>query len=91
MATVTVRLPSLLRPVVGDVSSVEVQATSTRGALELLLRDHPGLRVHLFDEDGVLRRHVLCFVDGMPTRLGEEDPPVRDGSEVTILQSVAGG
>lgn len=88
---VTVRLPSLLAPVVGDDRSLAVEATTARGAIEAVIERHPGLRVHLFDEQARLRRHVLCFVDGEPTRLDGDDPPAPHGSTITILQSVAGG
>lgn len=87
----TVVLPTLLRPVVGEDRRPTVEADTVRGALEALFDRYPGLRVHLFDEQGQLRRHVLCFVDGEPTRLVGEDPALRPDSEVTILQSVAGG
>ncbi len=61
-------------------------------ALERLTRAHPPLRRHLFREDGTLRAYVNVYVnrtearqlDGPATRL-------RDGDEVFILPSIAGG
>ena len=36
------------------------------------------MRVHLFDEDRHLRPHVLCFIDGVSSRLDQPDQPVAD-------------
>ncbi len=88
---VTVRLPGLLAPVVG-ASAVEVEAETLQGALDALVRAHPELRVHLFDESGAFRRHVLCFHNQTNTRWLESlDVPVAAGDVVTLMQAVSGG
>ena len=92
MARVTVTLPRLLAAFIGDVTKVEVEADTLRGALEALLRRYPLLRVHLFDESGAFRRHVLCFHNEENTRWLESlDHPLATGDVVTIMQAVSGG
>lgn len=91
MAQLTVTLPRLLEPAVGPVRRVEVEASSVGEGIDLLLERHPTLRVHLFDEGGSLREHVLCFLDGQQTRLEDRSIPITEPTEVTFLQAVSGG
>ena len=78
MARVTITLPRLLEPAVGPTRRVELEASSVGVAIDRLLERHPTLRVHLFDEQGSLRQHVLCFVDGSQTRLVDRSAPVTE-------------
>ncbi|MBI3846443.1 MAG: DinB family protein [Planctomycetes bacterium] len=92
MASVTIRLPSLLAPFVGGERSFTVEASTLRGALDGAVTRHPELRVHLFDETGAFRPHVRCFHNATDTRwLDGLDGAVADGDEVTIVQAVSGG
>lgn len=90
MATATLRLPAVLAPAVGAVRQVTVSGDTVQEALEDLCRQHPTLRVRLFDERRTLRRHVLCVHNGSATRLTEPEP-LRDGDELAILPAVSGG
>lgn len=91
MARAVVVLPRLLEPAVGPVRRVEVEGTTWEEAIASLLDAHPTLAVHLFDETGHLRQHVVCFVNGHQTRLEDRSPVLEDGSEITFLQAVSGG
>jgi molybdopterin converting factor small subunit len=52
----------------------------------------PALRVHLCDESGKFRPHVLCFLNEVNTRwLDGADPRLQQGDRITILQAVSGG
>jgi molybdopterin converting factor small subunit len=86
MPEVRVKLPSLLAGVVGR-ASLTLEAATMQDALDQLVRRYPALRVHLFDETGQLRRHVLCFHND--TRWSAE--PLRAGDTITIMQAVTGG
>lgn len=86
------RLPRLLAGLVGDAVEVVVAAETLAGALEALVTRHPALGLHLFDESGALRRHVLCFHNEENTRwLPSLDRPVAPGDVITIMQAVSGG
>ena len=91
MARVTVHLPALLRPVADVPASVRVEAASLDGALLALVAAHPALRVHLFDERGGLREHVLCLHNGRSSRWSPPGAAVADGDVIEILQAVSGG
>ncbi|MGH8905055.1 MAG: MoaD/ThiS family protein [Egibacteraceae bacterium] len=90
MATTIVRLPQVLEPAVGAVRQVTVSGVTVQEALADLCAQHPTLRIRLFDEDGRLRRHVLCVHNGRATRLREPEP-LADGDELAILPAVSGG
>jgi sulfur-carrier protein len=88
---VTVRIPPPLRPLVGDVSSVECAAGTVRAIIDELDGRFAGFRDRV-TEDGNLRRFVNVFVAGEDVRFAEGiDTPAGDGQEVTILPAVAGG
>ncbi len=91
MPTVSVKFAPLLAGVVG-AATVSVEAETLAGALEALVRAHPSLRVHLYDETGRFRQHVLCFHNQTNTRwLDRLDVPVAAGDTLTLLQAVSGG
>ncbi|HEY7563611.1 MAG TPA: MoaD/ThiS family protein [Acidimicrobiia bacterium] len=91
MASVTISLPRLLEPAIGEVRKVEVEANTVDEALKALLTVHPTLAVHLFEESGHLRPHVLCFVNGSQTRLQDRSHALAGRADITFLQAVSGG
>ena len=69
-----------------------VDGETVGDALTSLARERPALRVHLFDDAGAVRRHVVCchneeYVRG-PEGLRRHVYP---GDSITILSSVSGG
>ncbi len=89
---VRIELPSLLHHAADGEGSPCVEARTLRGALDALVGRHPRLRVHLFDERGAFRQHVLCFHNRTNTRWLESlDVPVAEGDTITFLQAVSGG
>lgn len=92
MAKVTIDIPSMLGNVLGGVRHIEAQGETWTQALDDAFRKVPALRVHVYDETGALRRHVLCFVNDVNTRFGEgAGPRLKDGDRITIMQAVSGG
>lgn len=85
-------LPSLLAGIVGGARTLPIEAETLAGALDELVRRYPALKVHLFDESGAFRQHVLCFHNEESTRwLGSLDRPLAAGDVITIMQAVSGG
>lgn len=90
--SVTVRLPSQLRTLVGGRAEVVVEATDVRGAIEAVEALHPGLAARVLDDEGRLRRFVNVFVADEDVRfLQGLDTPVQPGQTVSLVPAVAGG
>ena len=85
----TVRLPAVLDPATAGVRRVEVEGATLAEALEDLCRRVPTLRVHVFDDGGALRPHIVCIHAGASRR--RLDTPVGPQEEIVILQAVSGG
>lgn len=87
---VEVTLPPLVRGLAPD--PMRVAGTTLREALDALRAEHPGLRVHLFDERGRTRRHVLIYLNEENVAWLETlDVPLRRGDRLHVLQAVSGG
>lgn len=63
-----------------------------RESLDHLFTLHPGLRGYVVDERGVLRHHVVAFVNGtaVTDKATLADPVAADG-EVYLFQALSGG
>ncbi len=81
-------IPGVLAVVTGGRRRFTVAGGTVVDVLEALLRDHPELRVHLFDEQGGWRPHVRCFNDAGRV---DDDMSTPAGSRITIIQAVSGG
>ena len=87
--TPIITIPRHLARVANAESETRVSSRTAGAAVDELLSRHPTLRVHLFDESGVLRPHVVCFIDG--ELLGLIDPEAEVKHEITFLHAVSGG
>jgi molybdopterin converting factor small subunit len=92
MATIECAVPTLLSDCTGGRARFTLEADTLEQALARLLDTHPLLRVHLYDELGAVRRHVLiCYNDDNIAWLDRLDMPLRTGDRLTVLQLVSGG
>ncbi len=92
MGELTIRLPAVISQLVGGERRVAVRGATLQEALDDLVQKRPALGLHLFDEAGAMRRHILCFCNQVYTRGVEGlEVPVNPGDEITILNSVSGG
>jgi molybdopterin synthase sulfur carrier subunit len=92
--SVQVLLPGVLAALAGGEKHLDVEpAGATLGdLLDALDARHPMLGRRIRDETGQVRRFVNVYVDGEDIRFnGGLTTPVRDGAEVQVLPSVAGG
>ena len=70
----------------------QVAAGTVRSALAQVFAAQPQARGYVLDEQGHLRKHVVVFVDGQRVRDRELlSDPVRDSSEVYVMQALTGG
>lgn len=87
-----VRVSSVLGMITDGRRGFEVKGTSLREVLENLFRIEPRLRVHILDDAGALRQHILIFLDDRDARWsGGLDAETQDTTTVTVLQAVSGG
>lgn len=92
MISVTVRIPTPLRPYAGGAAELEVAGATVGDVLKSLSATHAGLRQRLFTPEGQVRRYVNVFVgsDDINGR-GGLATPLRNGDVIAIIPSVAGG
>jgi sulfur-carrier protein len=92
--SVEVVLPGVLADLAGGAKHVDLQPAGETLAdlLDALAVAHPQLGRRIRDETGQVRRFVNVYVDGDDVRFcGGLGTAVRDGAQVQVLPSVAGG
>lgn len=90
--TVRVCIPRVLRRMTGGKRALEAEGTTLREVLLDLARENPPLALHLFDEQGGVRRHIVCIHSSTAIRPGEfAAHRVGPGDEVIITNALAGG
>jgi adenylyltransferase/sulfurtransferase len=89
---VTIVIPTPLRQFAGGKSEIEVEAKTAGEALEKLTTEHAELRKHLYNDTGNLRNFVNVYVGDEDIRdLDDLETEVKDGGEILIVPSIAGG
>ena len=90
---VTVRIPLTLRRLTHEQELVDVQAATVAGAIDALHARFNGIRDRVMDKTtGRVRGSVLIFVNDEDIRfLQNEQTPLKDGDEISIIPAFAGG
>lgn len=92
MSSISVRLPTVLRPQANGQSEVTVVGSTAGEVITALIADHPGLQTNLLDDQGKVRKFVNVYVNDEDIRfLDKLDTVVNEGDEVAIVPAVAGG
>jgi MoaD family protein len=87
-----VHIPTPLRPYAGKNASVDVAGKTVSEVLANLIARHGDLKRHLFTDDGKLRAFVNVYLNDEDIRyLQKEATPVKDGDNISIVPSIAGG
>lgn len=90
--SVTIRIPTPLRPLTGGADEVTAAGTTVAEVLADLERQHPGVRARLMDEQGQLRRFVNVYLNDEDIRfLQGLDTPVPPRADLSIVPAIAGG
>lgn len=90
--SVSVRVPTILRPYTQGVSEVSAEGSTLIEVLDSLDGSYPGIKDRVLDESGELRRFVNVYVDDDDVRFAEGlQTSIKDGGQVSIIPAVAGG
>ena len=88
----TIRIPTPLRAYTDQQAAVAVTGTTVAEALQSLIDQHEGIGRHLRDDSGKLRSFVNIYLGEEDIRfLQQEQTPVAEDTELTIVPSIAGG
>ncbi len=91
MAT-NVRIPTPLRKLTANNDTVAANGANVQEILADLERQFPGIKERLCDEQGSLRRFVNVYLNDEDIRFMQgEKTRVKDGDELSIIPSIAGG
>ena len=87
-----VRIPTPLRKLTNNEELVEVNGATIGEAIVELQRRFPGIQERLLDDTGAVRRFVNVYVNEEDIRfLQNQQTPVKDGDEISIIPAIAGG
>ena len=87
-----VRIPTPLRKLTNNEELVEVNGTTIDEAITELQARYPGIKERLMDDTGNVRRFVNVYVNEEDIRfLQNQQTPLKDGDEISIIPAIAGG
>ena len=90
--TKKVRIPTPLRKLTNNEEVVEVNATTIGEAITELQSRYPGIKERLVDDQGEVRRFVNVYVNEEDIRfLQNQQTPLKEGDEISIIPAIAGG
>lgn len=89
---ITVRIPTPLRKLTNNEDTVEIAASTVGEAIAEMQSRYPGIKERLLDESGSVRRFVNVYVNEEDIRfLKNQETPLKDGDEMSIIPAIAGG
>ena len=87
-----VRIPTPLRKLTDNQESIEVESNTIGGAIDELEGKFPGIKERLVDEEGEIRRFLNVYVNEEDIRfLENQDTPLKEGDDISIIPAIAGG
>ena len=89
---VKIRIPTPLQSLTDQNNEIAVEATTVGEALAGLEARYPPLRERLRDDSGKIRRFINLYVNDEDIRfLQNEDTPLKESDEISIVPAIAGG
>ncbi|MDP7038361.1 MAG: molybdopterin-synthase adenylyltransferase MoeB [Myxococcota bacterium] len=90
--SVKVRIPTPLRPLVGNQADIAVAGATVMALIESIDGDHEGFKGRLCDDANNLRRFINLYLNDEDIRYMQGlDTPVQDGDTLSIIPAIAGG
>lgn len=88
----TVRVPTPLQKLTKNQAKVKVSSANIRELIEDLEKRFPGIKERICEETGKIRRFINIYVNEEDVRfLQQEETPLKDGDEISIIPAIAGG
>jgi molybdopterin/thiamine biosynthesis adenylyltransferase/rhodanese-related sulfurtransferase/molybdopterin converting factor small subunit len=88
----SILIPTPLRKFTGGNASFESEGASVNDILKALGTTYPGIKPHVFDEEGTLRSFIRVYVgDEDINALDGVDTAVKADEEISIIPAIAGG
>jgi len=92
MSTITVKIPTPLRPILGGQSELKMEGATVGEILRKLDSQYKGFGDRVLDEGSHVKRFINVFVNEDNIRDKKElDTELKNGDTVSILPSIAGG
>lgn len=90
--SVTVRVPTVLQKLSGGQDELVVGGNTVAEVLAAVASNHQALFARITTDDGAVRPFLNVFVNGEDIRFASDlQTKVRDGDEISIIPSIAGG
>jgi sulfur-carrier protein len=87
-----VRFPAAMKYYVNNQAEFSVSASTASELIEKIIQQYPGIKFHLIDSEGNLRRHFNVFVNGTHIRdLNGMETALKENDKVILMASAAGG
>ncbi len=88
---VTVSIPTAFRRHTEGLDHFDCSATGLNDLLDALAARFPQLKQHLSDQDGKVPRFLNIYVNDEDIRFLGASYAFKDGDEITLVPSIAGG
>jgi molybdopterin synthase sulfur carrier subunit len=89
---VKVRIPTPLRSLTKGEEEVTVEGKSIKEVIDNLDTNYNGFKERLCDENGQIRRFINFYLNDEDIRFKDnQDTPVSDGDQISIIPAIAGG
>lgn len=90
--SVKVVLPSAFEKHTSGTREIQSEAANLAQLIAEMERSFPALKPHLRDTDGKIRRFINFYVNDEDIRfLGNDKYEFKDGDEILVIPSIAGG
>jgi MoaD family protein len=92
MSTVTVKIPTPLRPITAGQNEVKIEGTTVGEILRKLDSQYKGFGERVLDDGKSVKRFINVFINEDNIRDKKDlDTEVKNGDTLSILPSIAGG
>ena len=92
MAKIKVRIPAPLQKITQNKQEVSLEAANIKELISALEKQFPGMKERLLDDNGKIRRFINFYVNDEDIRfLKQDETPLSEGNEVSIIPAIAGG